>query len=52
MTKQLFEHAHAASLEEQLDLEAALQQEAVGSADFAEGVDAFLTKRSPTFTGA
>ena len=38
MTKQLFEHAHAASLEEQLALEAELQQAAVGTADFAEGV--------------
>ena len=52
MTKQLFEHAHAASLEEQLALEAELQQVAVGSADFAEGVSAFLEKRPPSFTGA
>jgi 2-(1,2-epoxy-1,2-dihydrophenyl)acetyl-CoA isomerase len=52
MTKQLFERAHAASLEEQLALEAELQQTAVGSADFAEGVEAFLAKRPPTFTGA
>jgi len=52
MTKQLFEHAHTASLEEQLALEAELQQTAVGSADFAEGVAAFLEKRSPSFTGA
>ena len=52
MTKQLFERAHTASLEEQLALEAELQQTAVGSADFAEGVAAFLEKRSPSFTGA
>ena len=39
MTKQLFEHAHTASLEEQLALEAELQQAAVGTADFAEGVE-------------
>ena len=52
MTKQLFEHAHAASLEEQLALEADLQQRAIGTADFAEGVAAFLEKRPPRFTGA
>jgi 2-(1,2-epoxy-1,2-dihydrophenyl)acetyl-CoA isomerase len=51
-TKQLFEHAFAASLEEQLALEAELQQASVGTADFREGVDAFLQKRPPTFTGA
>ena len=52
MTKQLFEHADTASLEEQLALEAELQQAAVGTADFAEGVGAFLEKRPPSFTGA
>ena len=52
MTKQLFEHAHAASLEEQLALEAELQQRAIGTADFAEGVAAFLEKRPPRYTGA
>jgi len=52
MTKQLFERAHAASLEEQLGLEARLQQRAIGTADFAEGVAAFLEKRPPGFTGA
>lgn len=52
MTKQLFEQAHTASLEEQLAREAELQQTAVGSADFAEGVGAFLEKRPPSFTGA
>ena len=52
LTKQLFEHAHTASLEEQLALEGRLQEAAVASADFAEGVGAFLEKRPPKFTGA
>lgn len=40
-----------AGLEEQLELEASLQQEMAGSADFLEGVAAFLEKRSPRFVG-
>ena len=52
MTKRLFEHAYDATLEEQLALEAELQQAATGSADFAEGVTAFLEKRPPSFSGS
>ena len=52
LTKQLFDHATTASLEEQLALEAELQEVAVGTADFTEGVAAFLEKRPSSFTGA
>lgn len=52
LTKRLFEHAHDASLEEQLALEGKLQDVATKSEDFAEGVNAFLEKRPPQFRGA
>src|SRR3954451_19006325 len=39
-------------MDEQLELEAATQQEMAASADFMEGVQAFLAKRAPDFTGS
>jgi 2-(1,2-epoxy-1,2-dihydrophenyl)acetyl-CoA isomerase len=39
-------------MEEQLELEATIQQEMAASGDFLEGVQAFLGKRPPEFTGS
>jgi len=40
-----------AGLDEQLELEASLQQGLAGSPDFGEGVTAFLEKRAARFSG-
>lgn len=51
ITKKAFLHSYDNTLEEQLDLEAKLQQTAANSEDFKEGVTAFLQKRKPVYKG-
>ena len=51
LMKQAFANAPHQSLDQQLDLERALQQEAGRTPDFHEGVQAFMEKRAPQFTG-
>jgi 2-(1,2-epoxy-1,2-dihydrophenyl)acetyl-CoA isomerase len=51
LTKKLFANAVTATLDEQLELEAALQSQATQTEDFREGVAAFLEKRAPEFRG-
>lgn len=52
LTKRLFDRAPLATLEEQLEFEAQLQTASTRTADFREGVAAFLEKRKPEFRGA
>ncbi|HZE75820.1 MAG TPA: 2-(1,2-epoxy-1,2-dihydrophenyl)acetyl-CoA isomerase PaaG [Gemmatimonadales bacterium] len=51
LTKRLLNASLANDLDAQLEIEAELQGVAGRSADYAEGVAAFLAKRKPLFTG-
>jgi 2-(1,2-epoxy-1,2-dihydrophenyl)acetyl-CoA isomerase len=50
-TKQLLNQTYGNRLEEQLHQEAVYQQKAGQTHDFQEGVEAFIQKRKPNFTG-
>ena len=49
--KRMFVASPTNRLDAQLDLEREMQGEAGRSADYAEGVRAFLEKRAPVFRG-
>lgn len=50
-TKQLLNGSSTHTLDQQLDLERDFQQAACHTQDYKEGVNAFLNKRPPNFTG-
>lgn len=51
LTKRAMNASWTNPLDEQLEMEARCMQEAGRTADYAEGVRAFLEKRAPTYTG-
>jgi 2-(1,2-epoxy-1,2-dihydrophenyl)acetyl-CoA isomerase len=51
-TKRQLNRRVYAGMEDQLELEATIQQEQAGTADFVEGAMAFVEKRDARFTGA
>jgi 2-(1,2-epoxy-1,2-dihydrophenyl)acetyl-CoA isomerase len=51
LIKQAFAQSATNTLDAQLDLERDLQRQAGQTPDYAEGVDAFIAKRPPKFTG-
>jgi 2-(1,2-epoxy-1,2-dihydrophenyl)acetyl-CoA isomerase len=51
LTKQMMQQSMQSNLHEQLRLEEAMQIEAGQTADYHEGVQAFMQKRKPVFSG-
>ena len=51
LTKHALNYSMSGNLEQQLDLEDKFQQQAALTADYREGVDAFIKKRKPEFRG-